>query len=66
LNPRPHEAQLEDPKSREKIKKVIQKKENHKSQQTARKVAKPSKMANKSKEKLKINTEAQKSKKSSK
>jgi hypothetical protein len=48
LNPRPHEAQLEDPKSQEKLKKVIKKKENRKSQQKVRKAAKPSKMARKS------------------
>jgi hypothetical protein len=47
LNPRHHEAQLEELKSQEKLKKVIYKKENHKSQQTARKAAKPSKMARK-------------------
>jgi hypothetical protein len=48
LNPRHHEAQLEDPKSQEKLKKVIYKKKNCKSQQKARKPAKPSKMAKKS------------------
>jgi hypothetical protein len=48
LNPRPHEAQLEDPKSQEKLKKVIWKKDNCKSQQKARKAAKASKMARKS------------------
>jgi hypothetical protein len=47
LNPRPHEAQLEDPKSQEKLKKIIEKKKNRKSQQTAQKVAKPSKMTRK-------------------
>jgi hypothetical protein len=50
LNPRSHEAQLEDPKSQEKLKKVIYKKENRKSQQMALKAAKPSKMARKSSE----------------
>jgi hypothetical protein len=48
LNSRPHEAQLEDPKSQEKLKKAIYERENCKSQQQARKAAKPSKMANKS------------------
>jgi hypothetical protein len=48
LNPRPHEAQLEDPKSQEKLKKVIWKKGNRKSQQKARKMAKLSKIARKS------------------
>jgi hypothetical protein len=48
LNPRPYEAKLEEPKSQEKLKKVIYKKENHKSQQKARKAAKPSKMLKKS------------------
>jgi hypothetical protein len=46
-NLRPHEAQLEDPKSQEKLKKVILKKENRKNQQRARKAAKPCKMAKK-------------------
>jgi hypothetical protein len=31
LNPRPHEAQIEDPKSQEKLRKVIEKQENRKS-----------------------------------
>jgi hypothetical protein len=47
LNPRPHEAQLEDPKSQEKLKKIIEKKKNRKSQQTTQKAAKPSKMTRK-------------------
>jgi hypothetical protein len=48
LNPRSHEAQLDDPKSQEKLKKVIYKMENRKSQHEVRKAAKPNKMARKS------------------
>jgi hypothetical protein len=58
-NSRPYEAQLEDPKSQEKLKKVMQKVENSKSQQKVQKAAKPSKNG---KEELR---KAQKSKKSS-
>jgi hypothetical protein len=47
LNPRSHEAQIEDPKSQEKLKKVIQKRKNRKSHQGARKAVKPSKMTKK-------------------
>jgi hypothetical protein len=51
-NLRPHEAQLEDQKSQEKLKKVIYKKKNCKSQQKAQKVTKPQK----EQEKLRTNT----------
>jgi hypothetical protein len=68
LKPRPHEAQLEDPKSsgRSFRRKTAKANKRHEKRQSQAKWQRRAKKSLEEQEKLKINTEAQKSKKSSK
>jgi hypothetical protein len=68
LKPRPHEAQLEDPKSSRRSfrRKTAKANKRHEQRQSQAKWQRRAKKSLEEQEKFKINTEAQKSKKSSK